>query len=88
MSSHPHSTDDAGVIDPALAPSGAFYPHCSRALSGCDSSGGFPPVSTVEPPRSLHPIGDRGTISQTPALFGFHTGGSLGGASAPSFLVF
>ena len=50
MRSHPHSTDDAAFsLCAALAPHGAFYSHRSLVPSGLRRSGGFLPVSTVEP---------------------------------------
>ena len=88
MSSHPHSTDDATVIDVALAGQPAFSSHRSRPLSGCVSPVVYSPFCTVEKVPAASPHMAAGTtLSQTPALSCFHTGGSLGGASAPSFLV-
>jgi hypothetical protein len=59
------SNPDAALIPcAALAPSGAFYSHRSRAPLGCVSPVVSLPFSTVEiaPVASAQP-GDRGTLS-------------------------
>lgn len=65
---------------------GRTNPHRSTVPSRLRFSGGFLPVPTVETVPTASPSLAVGTTySQTPALSCFHTGGSLGGASAPFF---
>lgn len=61
MRSHPHSTDDAAVIDAALAPKGAFYSHRSPprlrisagTLSGVETVPAASPHTAAGTPYSV-----------------------------------